>query len=157
VEITPFDRGDAAWAREMLLVAWGSTSVVLRDRVIDASTLPGFVAQEAGRRLGLVTYEVEGDSCEVVTINSLAPGRGIGRALMDAVSDVAGRAGCRRLRLITTNDNTVAMRFYQRYGFELVALHRNAIEGYRRLKPEIPQRGIDGIPLLHALDFELTL
>jgi ribosomal protein S18 acetylase RimI-like enzyme len=157
MEVRPSDGRDGPWAREMLLVAWGSTSVVLRDRLIDASTLPGFVAQEGDRRLGFVTYQIEGHSCEVVTINSLVSGRGIGRALMDAVREVAAKAGCRCLRLITTNDNTVAMRFYQRYGFELVALHRNAIEEYRRLKPEIPQRRIDGIPLLHALDFELTL
>jgi GNAT superfamily N-acetyltransferase len=141
----------------MLMVAWGSPSVVVRDRVIDALSLPGFVAEEAGRRLGLVTYEIQGDSCEVVTINSLAPGRGIGRALMDAVRVAAEQAGCRSLRLMTTNDNTTAMRFYQRYGFELVALHRDAIEGYRRLKPGIPERGIDGIPLRHALEFELIL
>jgi hypothetical protein len=59
--------------------------------------------------------------------------------------------------LITTNDNTHALRFYQRRGLQLAALHRNAIEESRRLKPEIPQHGADGIPLRDELELELVL
>ena len=40
-----------------------------------------------------------------------------------------------------------ALRFYQKRGFMLVAVHRNALELSRKLKPEIPLIGNDGIPL----------
>jgi ribosomal protein S18 acetylase RimI-like enzyme len=64
---------------------------------------------------------VEGDSCELVTIDSLDEGSGVGTALVEAVAKAARAAGCCRLWLITTNDNLRALRFYQRRGFELVA------------------------------------
>ena len=51
----------------------------------------------------------------------------------------------RRVWLVTTNDNLAALRFYQRRGFALAALHPRAIEVSRRLKPSIPPVGHDGI------------
>ena len=56
-----------------------------------------------------------------------------------------------------TNDNTAALRFYQKYGFALVAVHRNAIEQDRLLKPEIPFTGNDGIPLRDEIELEIRL
>ena len=49
------------------------------------------------------------------------------------------------------------LRFAQKRGFALVAVHRNAIEESRRLKPEIPLLGDDGIPIRDELELELTL
>jgi hypothetical protein len=52
------------------------------------------------------------------------------------------------LWVITTNDNTDALRFYQRRGFCLVKVHRGAVDRSRAsLKPEIPVVGAYGIPL----------
>lgn len=82
---------------------------------------------------------------------------GIGSALLDAVKDIAVSDQCKRLWLITTNDNTAALRFYQKRGFSLVAVHRDALEQLRRLKPEIPLFGIDGIPLRDEIKLELLL
>jgi ribosomal protein S18 acetylase RimI-like enzyme len=55
------------------------------------------------------------------------------------------------------NDNLHALRFYQKRGFVLVALHRNALEASRKLKPEIPLVGIDGIPIRDEIELELVL
>ena len=63
----------------------------------------------------------------------------------------------RRLWLITTNDNTSALRFYQRRGWDLVTVHRDAVDESRRLKPQIPQTGDDDIPIKHELELELVL
>jgi ribosomal protein S18 acetylase RimI-like enzyme len=60
-------------------------------------------------------------------------------------------AGCRQVQLVTTNDNMRALRFYQRRGFRLVALHPGALERSRELKPEIPETGLHGIPLSDEL------
>ncbi|MCG0275770.1 MAG: hypothetical protein L5655_06315 [Thermosediminibacteraceae bacterium] len=49
------------------------------------------------------------------------------------------------------------MKFYQKRGFLLVAVHRNALEQARKLKPEIPLIGIDGIPLRDEIELELPL
>ncbi|MBK9123270.1 MAG: GNAT family N-acetyltransferase, partial [Chloroflexi bacterium] len=65
--------------------------------------------------------------------------------------------GIHRLWLITTNDNLDALRFYQKRGWHLVAVHRDALNESRRLKPQIPIIGMDGIPLRDEIELEMTL
>ena len=91
-----------------------------------------------------------------MTIRSLQEGRGVGRALLDAIRDTAVEAGCTRLWLVTTNDNLRALELYQRWGMEIVAFHRHAMTKARlHLKPSIPKRGAHGIPIAHELELEL--
>jgi ribosomal protein S18 acetylase RimI-like enzyme len=84
-------------------------------------------------------------------------GRGIGRALMDAAYDNAAAAGYRRLWLVTTNDNTRAFRFYQLWGMDMCAFYRHGVRRSRKIKPSLPERGAEGIPLDHEIEFELLL
>ena len=140
---------------ERLVASWGSTHVVSRGRVVDAAALPAFVAEIAGERVGLATYQVDGDQCELVSVDSFVEGQGVGSALLAAVASEAGRLGCRRLWLVTTNDNLRALRFYQRRGLRLVAVHVDAVTRARALKPSIPLVGLDGIPLRDELELEL--
>jgi GNAT superfamily N-acetyltransferase len=156
-EVRRLEAGDRPWAAELLTREWGSTRVVTRGRVHDAAELPGYVALLDAERVGLVTCSTRGDDCEVVSLNSLVERMGVGRALLSAVADEARALGCRRLWLITTNDNLHALRFYQRLGWDLVALHRGAVDAARLLKPEISRVGLDGIPLRHELELELPL
>ena len=143
------------WAAQVLRDYWGGVESVSRGRVVRADRLPALVALDAERPVGLATYSVEGEQCELVTLNSLAPGAGT--ALLEAVAERARSAGCRRLWLITTNDNVDALRFYQRRGLRLAALHRDAMAQSRRLKPSIPELGVDGIPIRDEIELELTL
>jgi GNAT superfamily N-acetyltransferase len=139
-----------------LEAAFGDVTVARKGVLIDASVLPGFLATDGGRPVGLLTYDAAHDECEVVTIIS-SEGRGIGRALMDAVRDHAAAAGYRRLWLITTNDNTRAFRFYQLWGMDLCAFYHHGVRRSRKIKPSLPERGADGIPLDHELEFEMLL
>jgi ribosomal protein S18 acetylase RimI-like enzyme len=154
------DEGDDAvggWAAGLLRDRWGSTQIVSRGRLHDADRSPSFVAVQQGQPVGLVTYRLEGDQCEIVSLDSLVEGMGIGAALIDAVRGTAAAAGCCRLWLVTTNDNTAALRFYQKRGFSLVAVHRHALDRARELKPEIPLVGMNGIPLQDEIELELLL
>lgn len=155
--VRPIQTADLPWLRRVLIESWGAVQVVARGRVHQADALPAFVAVRAGQPLGLATYCVAGPACELVTLDSLARGTGVGTALVAAVAAAARDAGCRRLWLITTNDNLTALRFYQKRGFVLVALHRDALAESRRLKPSIPLVGLDGIPLRDELELELPL
>jgi GNAT superfamily N-acetyltransferase len=119
--------------------------------------LPGFAAFEDDRCVGLLTYEIEGDALEIVTIDALVEGQGIGTALLGAVEEVARAQGCRRLRLVTTNNNLRALLFYQRAGFRLVALVPGAVEESRKLKPSIPELDAAGLPIRDELHLELPL
>lgn len=136
---------------------WGAETVVGHGTTYYPAQLPGFVAVRGSEKLGLVTYHIEGDNCEIVTIDSLRPSIGIATALLEAVKKVAYQARCKRLWLITTNDNLTALRFYQKRGFVLVAVHRNAVDRARQEKPEIPFIGYEGIPLRDEIELELTL
>ena len=100
---------------------------------------------------GVVTYLIEADACEVVSIDAVVQGEGVGTALLEAACEAAAAAGCRRVRLITTNDNVDALRFYQRRGFALSELRPGAVDESRRMKPQIPLVGAHGIPIRDEL------
>lgn len=131
--------------------------MVTRGRLFDLTTLPGFVALAGERPVGLLTYHISDGGCEVTSLNSGYPGGGVGSALIEAARETAEKAGCWRLWLITTNDNLHALRFYQRRGFTLVAVHQDSLREARRLKPEIPFIGLDGIPLRDEIELEIRL
>lgn len=121
---------------------------------------PALVAEAEtgdGRLLGVLTYVPGPDwaQCEILTLHSAEHWHGAGTALIEAVEQLAARHGCTRLWLITTNDNVDALRFYQRRGFCLAALHRGAVDRSRAtLKPEIPVTGAYGIPLRDEIELE---
>ena len=157
MEIRSLDESDRGWVAELIRDRWGAETVVGHGVVHTPHELPGIVAHEHGETLGLATYALDSDECELVTIDSLFERHGVGSALLEAVAEAARRAGCRRVWLVTTNDNLPALRFYQRRGFVLAALHRDAVAKSRDLKPEIPQSGIDGIPIRDELELERAL
>ena len=140
------------WAARLLRDSWGGVESVSRGRLHRADRLPAFVALDGAAPVGLATYRFEDRECELVTLNSEAPGAGT--ALLAAVVERARSRGCRRVWLITTNDNVDALRFYQRRGFVLTALHRDAIADSRQLKPSIPEAGANGIPIRDELELE---
>jgi GNAT superfamily N-acetyltransferase len=157
INVRPLERGDRPWVVGRLEDAFGDVTVARKGVLIDASVLPGFVATDDGRPVGLLTCNAAQGECEVVAIISTEEGRGIGRALMDAVRDHAVAAGYHRLWLITTNDNTRPIRFYQIWGMDLCAFYRHGARRSRKVKPALPERGADGIPLDHELEFEMLL
>jgi uncharacterized protein (TIGR00730 family) len=157
IVVQQLGEADRRWAERLLTERWGSTRVVIRGHVVDAAPLAGLVALQGDERVGLATYAFDGDACELVTLDAVKPLRGIGTALVDRLAQTAKEAGCTRIRLITTNDNLQALRFYQRRGFRLVRVHAGALGVSRRLKPEIPEVGIDGIPLRDEMELELVL
>ena len=136
---------------------WGAEIVAVHGTVYHPAELPGFVAEVSRKVAGLVTYHIAGNGCEIVTLDSLRPSLGIGTTLIESVKAAAGAAGCRRLWLITTNDNLHALGFYQKRGFRLVAVYPGAVSESRMLKPEIPLIGSDGIPIRDEIELEIVL
>lgn len=153
-EITEADR---PFVQSVLRRYWASLIQVSKGRRHQADELPGFLAMRDDEIVGMLTYDIRGDECEIVTHNSLAGHGGIGSCLMAAVRAKARESGCKRLWLVTTNDNTSAIRFYQRRDFNLAAVHRDAVKLARTLKPEIPDIGMDGIPIRHEIELEYIL
>lgn len=154
---------DRNWVADFMDKHWYSTKLITHGEVYYGHLLPGFVAiagteaDPEGKPIGLLTYRVDGDSCEIMTVDSLQPGKGIGTALLETLRSAATESGYKKLWLCTTNDNLQALRFFQKRGFRLVALHLNALIETRKLKPQIPILGKDDIPLRDEIELELML
>ena len=158
LEVIPITDPERDWMRGILSERWGSPQVHRCGMSHDASVLPGFIAVEEGRRLGLVTYRLEGSECEVVTLDALRQWTGVGTALLRAVENEAAAGGCGRIWLVTTNDNLDALRFYQRRGYEIAEIRSGAVDETRRLhKPSIPRVGSYEIPIRDEIVFEKVL
>jgi len=158
IEVRPLADVDRDWALEVETDSWSKPVIARLGELVEPTQLPGVVALLDGQRAGLASYAVRGEECELVSLRSLREGGGVGRALLDAVREAAVAAGCTRLWLITTNDNLRALELYQRWGMDIVAFHRHAVtEARRRLKPSIPERGSNQIPIAHELELELRL
>jgi ribosomal protein S18 acetylase RimI-like enzyme len=150
ISVRPLGDDEREWARRVIVDRWGSERVVAHGVAYEPVTLPGLVAEVDGRPAGLLTFHVDADACEIVTIDAFEPRRGIGTSLIDALASL----GHGRLWLVTTNDNEGAQRFYERLGFRLVAVHEGAVARSRAVKPEIPGRGHGGVPIRDELEYE---
>jgi ribosomal protein S18 acetylase RimI-like enzyme len=153
-EIRPREPADVP-AVEPFLERWHSLRVARRGEVLRPIEHPQLLAVDGdGTVVAVLTYVVHGDECEVLTFHSDVRGEGVvGEARRRAAA-----AGCRRLWLVTTNDNVDAIRWYQRRGLRLRALRPGAVDAARaRLKPEIPEIGDHEIPLRDELELELEI
>ena len=136
---------------------WGDEFVVAHGVIYHPDTLDGFIALDGDEWIGEITYFFSNNECEIVSIVSLHKGHGIGTKLINKVAEEARKKNCKRIFLITTNDNLRALGFYQKRGFELAAVHRGAVNESRRLKPSIPLMGMDNIPLRDEIELEMKL
>jgi ribosomal protein S18 acetylase RimI-like enzyme len=131
--------------------------MISRGNVYHPEQLDGFVVEDGGAWIGLITFLIKDGECEVTSLDSLREGRGIGSALIDQAIAEAHTRDCKRLFLITTNDNLRALGFYQKRGFEIVAVYPGAVNESRKIKPGIPLVGMNGIPLRDEIELEIKL
>ena len=143
--VRPLRAEDRDGLRAVLRERWGSETIVVGGLAHAADELPGFVAEHAGEPVGYLTL-CDGDRVtEIVTLDALQRGVGVGSALVGAAVSATRERGQALLTVTTTNDNLDALRFYQRRGFRLAELRTGAVDAARALKPSIPQVGEHGI------------
>ena len=124
-----------------LIKHWESSFIVSRGKKVDAAKLPRIIARDKNKKLlGLVTFQIDKNNktCEIVSIDAVKKGQGIGTELVKRIEQEAKKAGCKKIWLITVNDNPEAVAFYVKRGYRLVKVHLNALEKSRKLKHNIP-------------------
>ncbi len=139
---------------------WGSKYIVSRGKKVNAALLSRVIARDKNNQLiGLAKFlqDKRNKSCELVSINAIYQGQGIGTQLLKKVEEEARKSGCKKIWLITINDNPEAAAFYVKRGYRLVKIYLNALETSRKLKPEIPKIGNHGIPMMDEWEFEKEL
>ncbi len=147
---------DHAWISEVATRLWGSVEIISKEHSYDILKLSNIVVELDGKPVGFVMYAKEGTKCEIVALYTSVEKQGIGTKLIDQVKEAARREGCTIVWLMTTNDNTAALRFYQKRGFVITAIRTNVIEEQRKLKP-IPLFGNDGIPIRDEIELEISI
>jgi N-acetylglutamate synthase-like GNAT family acetyltransferase len=135
---------------------WFTTDMIIRGTIIDMTKVDGIVALESGNIIGLLTYIIHENVCEITSLNSLVEGKGIGTSLINKVISIAKECNCNKVIIVTTNDNINAIRFYQKRGFDMARLYHNALDISRKMKPSIPLAGDNGIPSKHEIEFEIN-
>ncbi len=154
MHVTNLDDDDRTWVRERTELLFGGDVVVSRDIVHAPADLPGFICTEGSERVGLATYKIDGEDCELVTLDALCQWCGVGTALLEAVEHAALAAGCTRIWLITTNDNLDALRFFQRRDYVISDVRCDSVAAIRQLKPDLPLHGHLGIPIRDEIELE---
>ena len=157
MDIQQIDQLDREQINTFIIRQWFSMQMVVRGECIDLSMASGYYAMEGDEIIGLITYRITDDKMEILSLDSLRKNNGIGTELLNKATLKAVEIGCAKITLITTNDNISALRFYQKRGFDMVRLYRNALEQSRKIKPEIPLLGENGIPLKHEIELEMSL
>lgn len=157
-EIVKLEEKDREKVNAILINEWEATDIIIRGKVIDGTKLDGFIALKNNEIIGLITYMVEANECEICSLNSFVENKGIGTALINKVKEYAEKNSCSRIKLITTNDNIRGLEFYQKRGFTFSNLFKNSIEEYsRKLKPQIPLYADNGLPIKDEIELEIAI
>lgn len=155
-EIVTLEEKDRENVNKILINEWEATDIIIRGKVIDGTKLDGFIALRNDEIIGLITYMIESNECEICSLNSFIENKGIGTALINKVKEYAKKNNCTRVKLVTTNDNIRGLEFYQKRGFTFSNLFKNSIEEYsRKLKPQIPLYADNGLPIRDEIELEM--
>jgi hypothetical protein len=95
---------DRNWVAHFLDEHWGSTKIVSKGRVHYAHLLHGIAvelndAPSDAPPVGLLTYHIENKACEIVTLDSLQEGAGVGSLLIEGIKSVARDNDCKTERV----------------------------------------------------------
>ena len=141
----------------LLTERWGAPFIIKHHTRFQLRGLPGLMAIRDDAVLGLLTWAHRDGEAELLTLDALTPGQGVGGSLLDAFMDGARPAGIRRVLTTVTNDQLTGMKLLQRRGFRIDAIRPGAVDAARKVKPQIPEVGEDGIALHDELDLSLDL
>lgn len=153
-EIRDSDRGEVA---DFIERHWGSKISMSHGHAFYPHKEQGFVERRDGAIVGLLTYHLDEEGMEILTLNSTLEGAGIGSSLMLNAIETAREKGCRKIWLATTNDRLRVIDFYQRLGFRMTAINLGVVDEARKVKPQIPVVGERGVPIHDEVIMEIAI
>ncbi|MFC5152599.1 GNAT family N-acetyltransferase [Streptomyces amakusaensis] len=141
----------------LLTDRWDGSFIIKHYTRFDLIGLPGLMAVRDDALLGVLTWSDGDGEIELLTLDALAPGQGVGGTLIDAFMADARGSGVRRVLATVTNDQLTAMKLLQRRGFRIDRVRRGAVDIAREAKPRIPVIGESGIGHHDELEFSCAL
>ncbi|MCA1053820.1 GNAT family N-acetyltransferase [Rossellomorea aquimaris] len=149
--IIPFKTLEEEKRRDFFLKHWGGTEMIISTGHYDCLSLDGFVCMEGHLIKGVLTFIEKGRKVEVVSLDAVEKGKGIGTLLIKELEKAVMGEEVSSIELITTNDNMDALAFYQKKGFRIVKIIPDAVAGARKQKPSIPHYASNGIPIMDEI------
>ena len=140
-----------------IIKGWGSDILVSRGKTYRTGDLEGILKYKKNKIIGLGLYYIKNNECEIVLLETFIQKKGIGTEITEKIKEIAKTKNCKRIWLITSNDNIDAIKFYQRKGFNIANFYKNAMDESRRLKPAIPLIGNYDIPIRDEIEFEIKI
>lgn len=148
---------DTKWLEELMDRDWGGLPLVIRGKKYYPASLNGIIAENENGIAGFLFYEVRDQDCEIIVFEIFNKFQGTGTQILNQLKEIATNKKCRRLYLMTTNDNLDALRFYQKRGFHICGIHLDSVKISRQIKPTIGITGDHGIPVRDEIDLEFLL
>ena len=157
MNIYQIDQNNRKSVDDFIMEHWFTMDMVVHGESVDLGVVDGLYACDDTEIVGLITYRVFKNEMEILSLDSIHEKSGIGSVLLENAIRIAKNNGCSRVMLITTNDNLSALQFYQKHGFDIIRLYHNGVEESRKIKPQIPLVGANGIPIKHEIELERKL
>ncbi len=157
MNIYQIDQNNRKSVDDFIMEHWFTMDMVVHGESVDLGVVDGLYACDDSEIVGLITYRFFKNEMEILSLDSIHEKSGIGSVLLENAIRIAKNNGCSRVMLITTNDNLSALQFYQKRGFDIIRLYHNAVEESRKIKPQIPLVGANGIPIKHEIELEMKL
>jgi len=140
-----------------IIKGWGSDILVSRGKTYKTEDLEGILTYKKNKIIGLGLYYIKNNECEIVLLETFIQKKGIGTQIIEKIKEIAKLNNCKRIWLITSNDNIDAIKFYQKRGFNIANFYKNAMDKSRELKPTIPLIGNYEIPIKDEIEFEIQV
>ena len=132
---------------------FGRTRIATFGDVVDLAAVDMIVAEMSGSVAGALAWRQVGDALHVIALatDPMWQRSGVGGHLLAEAEAQARRAGLQRLLVTATNDNLPALYFYQRHGYRIIEIVRDAMAAHPGMRP-LP--GFADIPALDELRLE---
>ena len=137
----------------------GNETITTGGKTFNLHNTKAYMSAERRSVAGILAFahDFETDECQIIAFYSRFRNHGLGSELLDAMIQKAIQLECARLNVFLTNDQTRALRFFQRRGFQLSELRLDTIDEARERDPKIPLYGEDAIEVRHELGLEMVL
>jgi len=154
LEIKPMPRDRL---NELLNMRWPGQTMFVGGSFVNPEHVEGIGAFTGERLHGMATWLTRGRIMHVVAVNAFTELRGVGINLVEAMIKHARDDNMALLRASISNDNIVALRFYQKRGFRVRGVNRGMFDLMRHINPSMPLVGVDGIPMHDEFELEFEL
>lgn len=120
-------------------------NIVISSKNYRLEELPGILAYDKEEIFGFLTYNIDDNYLEIISLNSYLENFGVGTNLLKMCEDLAVKAGIQTIKVTITNENIKALYFYQKRGYRIVEILPNEASKGRKIHPNIPYVGENGI------------